>query len=365
MEEKDNPYLIFESLNHKGLPLTQADLVRNYFFMRLPKERHQEIYDDIWNPVQELFRECTKKKYLEELTNAFWYYLRKDGLQDYVLYNQIYQGIKQRNDSNNMDLEASLKDLLNYAKYYRCFRFPEVETKPELKMWFYRFKRLDFTTSYPFLLNLYEKHKKQSITLEEFERMLSLVESYFIRRLFAGFPTNALNKVFNTIYTQIDMKDPVESLRARLLDYSGSQIWPDDDQFYKGILERPIYARRADRTKLILESINEKLSKECVTKDLTVEHIMPQKLSDEWLKDLGEGAKEHSKWVHTLGNLTLTGYNPELYNKPFNVKLPVFLGGNVSLNREYFKKNITQWNVETIKERAAWLAEKAIEAWPR
>ena len=161
------------------------------------------------------------------------------------------------------------------------------------------------------------------------------------------------------------MNGDKDTLRAKLLNYSGGQIWPDDEQFYKGILERPIYARRADRTKLILESINEKLSKERVTRDLTVEHIMPQKLSEEWLTDLGEGAKEHSKWLHTLGNLTLTGYNPELYNKPFSVKLPVFLESNVSLNREYFKKNIIQWNVEAIKDRGAWLAENALAVWPR
>lgn len=92
---------------------------------------------------------------------------------------------------------------------------------------------------------------------------------------------------------------------------------------------------------------------------------MPQKLSEEWLADLGESAKEHSKWVHTLGNLTLTGYNPELYNKPFNVKLPVFLESNVSLNREYFKKDIKKWDAETIRDRGSWLAEKALEAWPR
>jgi uncharacterized protein with ParB-like and HNH nuclease domain len=366
VDEKDNPYLIFESLNHKGTPLTQADLVRNSFFMRLPRERHEEIYNEIWLPVQQRFSKCGEKEYLEELTNAFWYYLRKDGQRTTVVYNQVYQDIKVRIDRDGVNLEGLLQELLRFAEYYRRFRFPEVEAEPRLQRWFYRFKRLDFTTSYPFLLNLYDKYDQKLLSLDDFEAMLSLVESYFIRRLFVGISTSALNKVFNIMYRQIDIDEPVESLKMTLHGYSGNQIWPEDEQFRESIIYKSIYSsNRADRVKLILESLEEALTKENVDpKKLTIEHILPQKLSEEWCIALGEKTKEkHEKWVHTLGNLTLTAYNSELNNKPFLEKLKYLSESNISLNK-YFH-NLDKWNVEAIEDRGVQLAEIAVKVWPR
>jgi uncharacterized protein with ParB-like and HNH nuclease domain len=241
LDEKDNPYLIFESLNYKGTPLTQADLVRNYFFMHLPRDKHDDIYNDIWYPIQKRFEKSAGKDYLEELTNAFWYYLRKDGLRAYVIYNEIYQGIKERNDSGNIDFIVSLNDLLKFAEYYRHFRYPEEESQLPLRRWFSRFLRLDFTTSYPLLLNLYDNYTQGTLSLNELEAMLLVVESYFIRRLFVGVPANALNKVFNTIYRQLDLEDPVESLKETLGGYSGGQVWPDDEQFHKSIIEANLF----------------------------------------------------------------------------------------------------------------------------
>lgn len=366
LDEKDNPYLIFESLNYKGTPLTQADLIRNYFFMHLPREEHDGIYNDVWYPVQKRFEKSAGKNYLEELTNAFWYYLRKDGHQAYIIYNQIYQGIKERNDPCKVDLLVSLDDLLRFAEYYRRFRFHEEEPNIQLKNWFSRFQRLDFTTSYPFLLNLYDNYIRGALSLEELEAMLLIVESYFVRRLFVGIPTNALNKVFNTIYRQIDRNNPVDSLKETLNGYSGSQIWPDNDQFYKSVLERPIYSSsRADRTKLILESLEKAQTKEHVeTKELTVEHILPQKLTEEWRNVLRDGAEEkHNKWLHTIGNLTLTAYNPELNNKPFIEKQKFLRDSNLSLNK-YFR-SVEIWDIDEIKERGANLANLALEIWAK
>jgi uncharacterized protein with ParB-like and HNH nuclease domain len=201
LNEDDNPYLIFESLNYKGAPLTQADLIRNYFFLRLPESQHDEIYIKFWLPLQEEFKAVAENRYLGEITLAFWHYLRKDGYS--VKLNQIYQVFKQVFEKKDLDALKELENLVQFATYYRRIRFPAVEKEPKLARWFRRFKQLDFTTCYPLILNLYHDYTKKKITLAEFDQALRYTESYFVRRLLCGMPSNAMDKLFVTLYRQI------------------------------------------------------------------------------------------------------------------------------------------------------------------
>lgn len=162
LNDDDNPYLIFESLNYKGEPLTQADLIRNYFFLQIPKEKHDEVYADFWLPLQEDFKTTAKGKYLQELTLAFWQYLRKDGVS--LKQSQIYQVFKQSFERKDSDALQELKQVIEFANYYRRIHFPEIEKEAKLARWFKRFKRLDFTTCYPLLLNLYHDYKNSFIS---------------------------------------------------------------------------------------------------------------------------------------------------------------------------------------------------------
>lgn len=365
LDEKDNPYLIFESLNYKGEPLTQADLVRNYFFMRLPREQHEAVYKEIWLPLQEHFRiNAGDTSYLDELTNAFWYYLGKDGHS--VNYSQIYQTLKLNLEKPSVNVLDALKDLSRFAEYYLRLRFPNEEPELKLSRWFYRFGRLDFTTCYPFLLKLYGEYIQKRLSLEALEQILRYLESYLVRRLFAGVPTQGLNKAFNTLCRQLDLNDCVSSLRHLLLTFQRSQIWPDDDWFRQSIVEQPVYGgKRIDRVKLLLESFGEILTKEQVNpENLTLEHIMPQTLTTEWKAMLGSKAEDvHKRWLHTLGNLTLTAYNSELSNKNFGEKLSYMRHSCLALNR-YFQ-NVETWDAEAIQSRGEYLADIAVKVWPR
>lgn len=364
LDDKDNPYLIFESLNYKGEPLTQADLVRNYFFMRLPREQHEAVYEEIWLPLQERFRINAGDTYLDELTNAFWYYLGKDG--QLVNYNQVYQALKLNLEKPCVNVLDALKDLSCFAEYYLRLRFPKEEPELKLRKWFHSFGRLDFTTCYPFLLKLYGEYTSKRLSIEAFEQTLSYLESYLVRRLFAGVPTQGLNKAFNTLCRQLDLNDIVGSLRHTLISFQRSQIWPDDDWFRRSIIEQPVYGgRRIDRVKLLLESLGEILTKEQVNpENLTVEHIMPQTLTAEWKTMLGSKAEEvHKRWLHTLGNLTLTAYNSELSNKHFSEKLSYLQHSCLALNR-YFQK-LETWDEQAIQNRGEYLADIALRVWSR
>ncbi|HEY9297743.1 MAG TPA: DUF262 domain-containing protein [Phormidium sp.] len=177
-DDKDNPYLIFESLNYKGQELTQADLVRNYIFMQLPRERREEIYQNKWLPLQDKFKaNMAPKEYAGELTTAFWFYLRKDGRS--VGEKEVYKEIKNLFDRAKNDSEGKLEELLQFANYYQCLKFDNNEPQVSLQSWFKRLLRLDFTTCHIFLLNVYYDYEHQKLSLEKFEKILRYLELEF------------------------------------------------------------------------------------------------------------------------------------------------------------------------------------------
>lgn len=368
-DEQDNPYLIFESLNYKGQALSQADLVRNYIFMRLPHERREDIYRNKWLPLQEEFKaNMPQKEYADELTTAFWFYLRKDG--EPVIEKGVYKAIKNRFDTTMPnEMESKLEELVQFANYYQRLKFYDKEPEVKLRRWFERLVRLDFTTCHIFLLNVYDEYKQQKLSLKEFETILRYLESYFVRRWFTDVSTRSLGNVFNNLYREVKVANPndlVNGLRTVLIGYEKAKIWPSDEDFRQKIVSKSVYSStNINRVKFILASLADSLSKEKVDpQNLTIEHIMPQKLNSQWKAMLEQNSGQvHKELLHTLGNLTLTAYNGELGNKPFDEKKSIYLQSNVSLNK-YFT-NITHWNTEEIKRRADKLADIAIQVWPR
>jgi len=364
-QEQDDPYLIFESLNYKGQDLTQADLVRNYIFMQLPTEKREELYKNKWMPIQEEFKADLKNSgdSAKELTTAFWTFLRKDGKA--VSEKNVYKETKKYFKGN--EVEEKLDQLTQFTKYYQRIRFCKREPNTDLREKFNRLNRLDFTTSRIFLLNIYDHYENQTISLHKFLTILQYLESYFVRRLFVKIPTKSLGSVFTTLYSKIkDYDDLVKGLHATLSNFEGNKRWPNDEEFREGFVEFPLYNQnKRDRAKMILESLENWQNKEQVDPtNLTIEHIMPQKLNQPWEKMLGQNYHQiHQEWLHTVGNLTLTAYNSELSDKPFSEKKESLIKSNISLNR--YLQNISVWNEQAIKRRADKLADKAIEIWPR
>jgi len=346
-------------------------LVRNYIFMKLPSEERGEVYNSKWLPLQESFKlNMNQKEYADELTNAFWFYLRKDGHA--VNQKEVYKAIKKRFDDSKFGIKAELQKLIQFTNYYQRLNFYEAELEPKLRHWFKRLLFLDFTTCHIFILNVYHEYEEKCLSLDKFEKILRYLESYFVRRWVVGIPTRALGTVFNNLYNQVKGTNPddlVSGLREVLMSFEKTQVWPDDQSFRHHLINKALYDKKSStanaRVKFLLESIEALLSKEKVeTNNLTVEHIMPQKLNNKWQSILGTNySNVHKTLLHTLGNLTLTGYNSELSNKLFEEKLVYLRSSNVALN-QYFQ-NIDVWNEETIKCRAEHLANIAIRVWPR
>ena len=363
LNKDDNPYLVFESLNAKGKPLTPADLIRNYFFMRIHIDKQQDVYDELWNPM-----EITLEDSLPEFIR---HYLMHKGAD--IKQSDIYFNLKEEVEyNNNLKEEVSsntityLANLFKYSSYYKKLIDPSFEENNQIKKYLDRLNKIEVTTAYPLLLNLYNKLNEHIISESDFVTMLQTIENYLIRRFVCGYANNQLNKVFPVIISQLDKKysdNYVEGLKA-ILQTKGC---PRDVEFKKRIMDSKLYGagNRNTKTKLILESIEKHFGhKELVAfEDLTIEHIMPQNFSDWWKSYYGEEWDSNQElYVHTIGNLTLTAYNQELSNSDYYTKKKFYSESHIQLNK-YFSTT-EEWYPEDIEKRSQKLATKMLEIWP-
>jgi len=359
LDKDENPYLIFESLNAKGEPLTQADLVRNYILMRITNAEEQEVaYRDFWMPMQDALG--------NELTGFIWRYLIKDTNSAKVIrLDEIYDEVKgilaKAKPSQVVDL---LMDMHTFSGFYMALINPDShEPNKELRKRLKRLNRWDVKTTYPFLLNVYRDYKEKKISPQDFCDVLDILESYVVRRSFCRIPTNALNKIFLSSYKNFDPSFPAKSVSSDLLQHD----WPGDSAFLNAWAYFPIYLSGTTKCRHILESLEIAMTTNKEPVDLSnaqisIEHIMPQTLNEEWEQLLGEKAAEiYDTYLHTIGNLTLTGSNSDLGNEPLLEKKKIYAQSNFALNKDL--ANAIIWGDFIIRQRAQKLGKLAIEIW--
>ncbi|MDM8565405.1 DUF262 domain-containing HNH endonuclease family protein [Candidatus Halobeggiatoa sp. HSG11] len=361
--KNDDPYKIFESLNAKGEELSQADLIRNYFFMRIHDEKEeklvQEHYDDYWQPIQQ--------KLDKKLDEFIRHYLMKEGAM--VKEKDIYFTLKKSDDKKTAnEVIKSLKNLAKFANYYERLLYPDKEKNQEISERISRLNQIEVTVIYPLLLNIYADYdsKPRLISEAQFIEILDLLENFLVRRFICQEQTRGLNRVFSYLYGKISQYGNfIEGLKVELSE----QKYPDNSQFMYNFKKAQLYVRTGSRkkiTKLILGRLENFQNKEPVNinhSDITIEHIMPQTLTLEWKKMLGDDYKSiHKTLCNTIGNLTLSGVNSKLAQKSFSEKQKILRNGSLRLNR-YFA-DLNQWDEEAIRNRATDLAKKVLEIWP-
>ncbi len=355
LDRDEDPYLIFESLNAKGRPLSQADLIRNYFFMKVQIEEQQHVYDAYWAPMQ--------ARLSTDLTEFIRHFLTRDGTL--IKQSDVYLALKQRAESkSHAEMVEYLQEIARFSEYYAKLLSPENEHHRALRERLMRLNRLEVTVAYPFLLNIYADYDRARITAGEFADLLDILENFILRRAICGIGRSPLNKVFSSLYAQVqDSPSLVEGITENL----STKNYPKDSEFRERLITARMYGSGAlqDRTKLILERIEAfDGNKEVVPFDkLSVEHVMPQTLTPWWREHLGADYEQiHELLLHTLGNLTLTGYNSELSNSDFPTKQKLFAESHIGLNSWF--ENCAGWNEESIRERAEALADQALKLWP-
>lgn len=355
LDHDDNPHLIFESLNYKGEPLTQGDLIRNYFLMRVPVAEQEKLFQRCWEPMQLRLR--------EELSEFVRHFLMRQG--SVVKRGEIYRTLKERTDEQTPEgITAFLDQLHRSAVHYHRLLDPAQELNPDLQPRLRRFERLEVSVAWPLLLNLYAEHDAGSLSIGELTAILDTLENYFIRRFVCGVPTYGLNKILTPLYHQAKSHPTLlDGVRTTL----AQRGYPSDTEFRQALINGRLYGtgERLPKAKLILESLERSLAgkEQVATEPLTIEHIMPQTPTPWWEANLGETWREtHELKLHTLGNLTLTGYNAELSNGDFTSKRAVFLQSPIYLSRSITR--FEKWDGEAMQQRGEELAELALKTWP-
>lgn len=351
---KDNPYRVFESLNFKGHKLTEADLIRNYLFMGIPTDDQEARYAKYWAPMQDALQ--------ERLTDFVRHFLMRSGA--FVKQSEVYVTLKNR--VALADATTALKELATFAGYYAKLLEPAQEPNLTIRAGLTRLNRLDVTTVYPFLLNIYRDYAQQTLSASAFVDVLKTLENYLIRRFVCGLPTNQLNKIFPGLYAQTQAQDAGHFVQALQQTLQGKG-YPSDAQFRAKLPEVKLYGQGQleKKGRFLLEALETRAHKEQIVhlESLTVEHVMPQTLTAEWRAHLGEDWQTtHDLYLHTLGNLTLTGYNSELSNAPYAVKRPKLAHSHLALNA-YFQP-VEHWRQADIQQRAEVLTEQALQCWP-
>lgn len=363
---EDDPQLIFESLNSTWLDLAEADKVRNFILMKESSLVQEELYKNYWYKIEKNTNFQVSSFLRDYLTMKERRIPRTDKV--YIIFKDYIQ-------KRNINVNELLEELLKFSSYYSCIiNSGDVDRTTAAIL--QRINKLETIVAYPFLLEVYDVLTQWIITKEELKEILSLIESYVFRRFVAEVPTNALNKSFMLFGKEIqsydDYKDNfVGIFKYILINKAGSQRFPNDKEFWEALLTKDIYNTQ-NRNKLhLLERLentdNKESSIEKLIDDgiLSIEHIMPQTLTPAWEKELGYNNKEvHSTYLHTLGNLTLTGYNSKYSNKPFSEKKTMERWFNES--RLYLNSYLSQievWNIQNIQERARQLKDKSLSIW--
>ncbi|WQY14472.1 DUF262 and DUF1524 domain-containing protein [Helicobacter pylori] len=363
---KDDPQLIFESMNSKGIELTQADLIRNYIIMETEVEKQEDFYNGYWRAMEEDFKQN------ETLFNRFVRHYLTIKTGDTPNINKVYEAFKDYQQKKGIEIEVLLQDLQKYCGYF-CkivFKKEEKEDDKDLNKALSFLVDLEMDVIYPLLLELYSDYSDGVLSKQDFIPIIALTESYLCRRAVCGIPSNGLNKFFASFTKKIDKNQYLKSIKAHFLSFEKQAgKFPKDSEFKDSLITKELYGRnktKKKKTKSFLERLEKFDTKEPVdTQKCNIEHIMPQTLEEEWERDLGENFEAiHEKYLHTIGNLTLTGYNSEYSNNSFQEKRDMENGFKQSpLRLNQSLKDLESFGEEEIEKRASDLADWALKIW--
>lgn len=360
----DNPQLVFETMNSTGKRLSQADLIRNFVLMDLPPSKQTRLYEEYWAGLETWFASPNEARFDEFVRHYLTY---KSGSIPKV--GEVYDAFKlfaEQQEREGSTREVLVGDLHRHAGLFVRMALGH-EPSARLRRHFQDLEQLKATVVYPFLLRVYVDYENNVLTDEQFEEILVLVTSYLFRRAVCRIPTNSLNTTFAALGSGIIDAEYVTSIAARLSIPTANTRFPDDEEFTAALSSLDLYhfARRI----YFMRRLENHGRKERVTiSDYTIEHILPQNenLSAAWQRELGPNWKTvQENYLHTLGNLTLTGYNSEYSDRPFLEKRDMpggFAQSPLRLNAGLGE--LDSWNEEQIRLRADRLARLALDVWP-
>lgn len=362
LDTDDNAQEIFERINSTGIKLGLADLIRNYILMTDTDQ--ERLYEEYWLTVQNLLPDKLLDNFFIDYLN-----MKSDG---FVKESEAYKSFKQVYVEGKYDNEKMLQEILHYAKQYYVFCYGSSDFGAEVNKALAGLRKLKQTTVYLFLFRVFDDYENGIINKNELARVLKMLLSYSIRRLVCEIGSNTLRGLYKTLYGRVfEQKENkntyYDSLVSFFLQQTSKNTIPSDNEFVTALQEKNLYSKNA-LCKYLLCAIENQGKETLDTENLSIEHIMPQNknLSMSWQKMLGENWQSvHEKYLHTLGNLTLTGYNSELGDKPFEKKKEKLEETITHIAVLYSDvKDKSEWNSVNMEKRAKRLAEIILKLFP-
>ncbi|MDF2800401.1 MAG: hypothetical protein K0S61_304 [Anaerocolumna sp.] len=366
LEKEDNPQQIFESINSTGMELTAGDLVRNFIMMNKTNDEQEHIYNSVWKKLEDIFSNPKK------LEGFFRFYLAS---KKYTLVSQkrLYEEFRAywNEERKKRSEEKLLEDVLNYAKHYQRLYYSQ--DNDILGEQLSDFRRMASEMPAPFMLELLERLRKNELNIEQVKSVISLINTYLIRRYITGMDTSDIARFFPTY-----LKNVLETMEETNVDNfvdvcirylvtdtkQKKSFMPDDEQVRSYLLTANAYT--LVHTRWLLEKIEEKDNTVgIITDNLSIEHIMPQKRSDDWLEVADIDIDKYDQYVNRIGNLTLASIsdNSSMGNKNFAQKKKRLLQtSHIIMNQYIIEKK--QWGIEDINERTEIIIEKILSMFP-
>lgn len=368
LNNDDNPQLIFESLNSTGLALSEGDKIRNFILMGLPTKTQNGYYEKYWNRIEV----CTDY----DVSSFIRDYLSVKQ-QSTPSMNKVYFTFKNYVDDNGIQTEDLLKEMLRYARYYQTLLHGKTADKA-LNACIDRLNRLETTVTRPFFMEVLRMQEEGHLDLIQVREIFLMAENYLFRRSICDLPTNVLNKIFLLLHREIIRYDGTDAdyvakLGYALLSKKDRSRLPDDTEFVEAFSTRAVYSMNGKNKIYILERFENSGTAEdkdvyahCDDGTYSIEHIMPQHLTPQWTKVLGEDYEQiHEIWIHRIANLTLTAYNSKYSNSSFDEKKNMkngFADSGIRMNTYIAAKD--KWTLAELEERNSYLMAKALEIWP-
>jgi uncharacterized protein with ParB-like and HNH nuclease domain len=370
--DKDDPQRIFESLNSTGLDLSQSDLIRNFILMDLEPLEQNRVFENVWNPIEENARDLKRQQSLVSDYIRDYLTLKNKKIPNksavYAEFKRLYTNKKDQGFQQELENIKALS--IHYKKLINPHTISDLNLRKELIY----ISRLEINVAFPFLLQVFEDAENGIIENTTLINILKLLQTYVWRRFVVGLPTSALNKIFMTLYAEIDHEDYYNSLAIALLRKKSSAKFPTNEEIHSALLEKDLYNIQSKNRNYLFELLENHNNREHVdtsNPSITIEHIFPQNPSDTWKEDLDQETYYwfKDKKINTLANLTLSGNNGLLSNKSFLEKKTMnkengeqgYAFSRLWLN--VFLNQLHEWNEENYMKRFNLIYDRFISIW--
>ncbi|WQR95606.1 DUF262 domain-containing protein [Helicobacter pylori] len=357
---EDDPQVVFESINATGVQLKGLDLIRNYLMMGENSDRQKHLYETYWVPLEDWLGE-------RDLNDFIITYLRiyfEDRLKESE--REVYYALKAHHRDNfSDDIQGLMSDMREYGRIYQIFLDRDhyflgrgdSQQLANLRLRIKDLVKIKFGVAKPFILRCARDFEEGKLDYENFYEILQILISYFVRRSVCGDSTPTLTRVLYSLYRQLENVS-ADALKQYLGKSVGQIVFPNDDRIKEVFAVRNAYSTNQVCKFILLEIEKLNNTEPPKEEDLEVEHFYPKAPTQEWRDRVGDYFTFEQDYLNNFGNLTLSGQNQKLGNKPYEAKIALMEQYSSLHLNDYFINNTHSWGIEEVKARSEYLADQ-------